>query len=129
MTHATGTTPAPTRSEKTSGAAHSYLLAALCTCALLLAAFVRLPYGFYVLLRVGVCISSIYLAIEAHERKLVLGSLIFAANAVLFNPLFPVRMRRADWEVTNLITAGVFGVWLVYCVLRDKPWKKSVEAV
>src|SRR5690349_12159532 len=66
---------------------------------LLLAVSTRLPYGFYTFLRIVVCGTAIWLAVEAYQlRKLPLAWVVLGALAVLFNPLIPIYMRRAQWR-------------------------------
>jgi hypothetical protein len=33
---------------------------------------------------------------------------IMAADAVIFNPLLPLRMSRSDWRLFDLAAAGMF---------------------
>lgn len=98
-----------------------YLSITICIVALLLASFVDdWPYAFYILLRVGVCTVSLYWTIEASKRKQVFWAWALGANAVLFNPVLPIRMAREDWELVNLLAAAFLLSWLLFSVYRDK---------
>jgi FtsH-binding integral membrane protein len=75
---------------------------------LVLAVFGRWPYFLYVLLRLVVCVSAVYLAIEAYKLRRTTWGWIMAAAGVLFNPVIPIRMARADWQALDLLGAVVF---------------------
>lgn len=86
------------------------ILLLICGGILCLAATTRWHYYFYVLLRLLICSASVFLASRQAMRKSTLWAWTFGAVAVLFNPVFPVRMARQDWQVINLLTATAFGV-------------------
>ena len=79
---------------------------------LMLAVFAQWPYFLYVLLRLVVCVSAVYLAVQAHELRKTAWVWVMAAAAVLFNPVIPVRMARSDWQVVDFLGAAVFAVGL-----------------
>ena len=67
-----------------------------------------LPYGYFTLMRFVVCSISIYLAYKAYEEdKESLWVWALGFVAVLFNPIFPIYLKRVQWEVIDLWT-GVF---------------------
>jgi len=78
------------------------------SCALLLlAAFSSWPYGFYQLMRVVVCVSSVYLLFESKRIGKSFWSWTMGGIALLFNPIIPVHMRRSDWQPIDFLTAMV----------------------
>jgi hypothetical protein len=77
---------------------------------LLLAAGDHFPYGFYILLRFVVCGTALFFASEAYRRGRELWLWVLGALAVLFNPLVPVRMRRQDWELFDVLGAMLLTV-------------------
>lgn len=79
---------------------------------LLLAVTTQLPYGFYTFLRIVVCGSATWLTIEALQSKEVILAWLLGAVAVLFNPIFPIYMRRTQWRWFDFITLFVFAVSL-----------------
>ena len=91
-----------------------------CILALLLAAFSRWPYGFYVLLRLGVCAVSVYWAVEMFKQKQTVWTWALGANAVLFNPVLPVHMARSGWEVVNLLDALFLVAWATASFYRER---------
>ncbi len=80
----------------------------VCGAILTVAAFSDWPYSMYVLLRLFVCCSSAYIAFRLYSGRRVLLVWVFGAISLLFNPILPIRMSRADWERTNAITAVIF---------------------
>ncbi len=85
---------------------------------LLLAAVGGWRYGFYTLLRLVVCGSAIYLAVQANKLRKSAWVWVMGGTAVLFNPLVPVRVHRSDWQVLDFIGAVVFGTSLF--TIREK---------
>jgi len=86
--------------------------------ALLVAAFTRLPYFFYVLLRVLICTASAYLSTKRYQERQTPWVWTFGAIALLFNPVLPVHMTRADWQMINILIAVFFAGWAVYSMNR-----------
>ena len=62
---------------------------------------------FYVLLRWIVCGVAGYSAYRAGVEKKAGWFGIFAAIALLYNPVFPVHLTRAVWTPIFLITSAV----------------------
>jgi hypothetical protein len=73
---------------------------------LVLIATLRLSYGYYVFLRWVVCATCIYGAGAAAQEDHA-WAWILTAVALLFNPIVPVRMRREEWFVFDVLAAGV----------------------
>ena len=87
---------------------------------LMVAAFGRWPYSFYVLMRLVVCGSAAYLALGAYRDKSQSWMWIMGAVALLFNPLVPVHMSRHDWQRLDVVGAFVFAIHLVIIIRRTK---------
>ena len=68
------------------------------------------PYGYYMLLRVVVCIAAALLAFDIYRRagEVTLGCTAFIAMAILFNPILPVHLTRTIWSFINLAGAALF---------------------
>jgi hypothetical protein len=81
---------------------------------LLLAVIGRWPYAFYTLLRVVVCATAIYVAIWAGALKKPTWIWLMAIVAFLFNPIVPVRLPRADWQLIDVLVAGIFVAALLF---------------
>jgi hypothetical protein len=94
------------------------ILLGACVGALLVAALARWPYFVYVLLRVLICTASVYLSSKRYKEHRTPSVWAFAAIALLFNPVLPVRMTRPDWQAINVLTAIFFIAWLVYSTIQ-----------
>ena len=74
---------------------------------LLLAAPNDWPRGFYQMLRVVVCASAAYVAVQTSDHRRawpwVMGGIV-----VLFNPIVPITFAQRDWQAID------FGVALVF---------------
>lgn len=70
------------------------------------------PYGYYMLLRLFLCGTSLFLLAGAN---LVLGDWqrwALGGFAVLYNPILPIRLGEKDiWAVLNVATVVLF--WVV----------------
>jgi hypothetical protein len=84
--------------------------------ALLFLAVLPLPYTYYEILRVAVCLGVIYLLVK--EWPLLEGQTkgAFIVIAVLFNPFSPVYLSKITWVVIDIIT----GVYLIQLKIDKK---------
>lgn len=101
-----------------------YVALGISAIVLLLAAFTRWPYFFYILLRTLVCAVSADWSRRAYIEERTAWAWIFGGTAVLYNPLLPVHMHRSDWELINLVTAVFFLVWIAISRLQERHSKK-----
>jgi CheY-like chemotaxis protein len=62
------------------------------------------PYGYYILLRWVCCGIFIYLAIQALEEEKQSWVWVFGITALVYNPIFRVRLNRELWSIINLVT-------------------------
>jgi len=85
---------------------------------LLVLALLPWPYGYYTFLRLGVCAVSGWLAYEQwrHDNAVSGWVVGLGATALLFNPLSPIHLTRAIWNVLDLAAAGFLVAHL--CALR-----------
>ena len=83
--------------------------------AALLLAIPPLPYLFYIALRLLVSGSAVYLIVR-HQRRwqnqMNGWKLLFAAIAIVYNPVIPVYLPKIIWIVVNLVTAVLFYIHL-----------------
>jgi CheY-like chemotaxis protein len=77
----------------------------------LLAVWSRWPYGTYAILRFAVCATSVYLAARSYEVGQRAWAWVNGITAALFNPFFPLRLRRGQWEILDFGAAFVFALW------------------
>jgi len=75
----------------------------------LLTALFQMPYQYYMLLRVIVASVCVFAAFEiykqSHNSSWVI---VFLMIAIIYNPIFPVRLGREVWAIVNLGTIAVF---------------------
>ena len=85
--------------------------------ALLLLAVAPLPYGYYTLLRIVVCIVFAWAAVVAlsQERAALPWALGFVA--VLFNPIVPIHLPKVVWVPID-VSAGIFALWATTALAR-----------
>ena len=98
-----------------------YLVLLIIAAAMLLIARVRLPYDYYMVLRLAVCAVSIAIAVNANRAQHMFLTWSFGVVAVLYNPFLRVHLTRDIWQVLNLMTVAFFA-YAVYIVetLRKK---------
>ena len=75
--------------------------------------FADLPYGYYTLLRLFLCGTSLFFWLG---NKIVFDDWhrwILAATAVLYNPVVPIRIgEKGIWEILNVATVILF--WVIF---------------
>ncbi len=81
------------------------------TCMLLLA-LGAMPYGYYILLKIAVCVTFVTLAIALKEAGAGGLMLVAWAFAALYNPIVRIPFSKEVWSVINLIT--IAAVWISY---------------
>ena len=69
-----------------------------------------MPYGYYNILRVVVCVSAIFMTVRATKTPNgQLAMWLFAGLALLYNPVLPVHLNeKAIWMMVNAVTAVLF---------------------
>ena len=85
-----------------------HLAPCLIVAAALFIATGRMPYGYYQLLRWGVCGAACYVAWTAYRFDHAWAVWPFIAVAVLFNPIAPFRLSRGTWAVLDAAAAFSF---------------------
>lgn len=77
---------------------------------LLLLALLPMPYGYYTLVRICICLYSAFLAYKSWQKNIQLWMWIFIVIAVLFNPIIPIYLSRELWAIIDIVVAIVFFV-------------------
>ena len=73
----------------------------------------RMPYGYYTLLKLVVSLGSAVLAWNLwHGQQGYIRwiAAVFLMCGLLFNPIIPVHLTRPEWEPINLGALVLFGV-------------------
>ena len=79
--------------------------------AMLLLAMADMPSGYYVFMRIVVCLACAVVAYGSYKREDSLNSsaILFGLMAILFNPIIPVYLYdREIWMPIDIIGAIVF---------------------
>lgn len=63
-----------------------------------------LPYDYYMLLRVIVFISALYIVSHNKDEWLY----VFLGIAILFNPVFPIYLSKPLWIPIDIITGVIY---------------------
>ena len=81
----------------------------------------RLPYGYYVFLRLVVCAAAGFVVWQLFRAGGVsrIFAVAFALLALLYNPIFPVRLTRETWAPINVLTACLFGAGAFFALRRS----------
>lgn len=86
---------------------------------MLLIALAPLPYGYYQLMRLVVCICAGVIAYRRHgEEGFTAWTIALTALAVLFNPLIPIHLTREVWSVLNVISSALLAFNFVRMRIR-----------
>ncbi|MCC6229859.1 MAG: hypothetical protein IT432_11600 [Phycisphaerales bacterium] len=90
-------------------------LACMVAAAMCVFALADLPYGYYTLLRLVVCATSISVGLQLVMTGRVRWSLLAWGVALLYNPLVRVGLERDVWAMVNLGTAATLmvGAWMM----------------
>ena len=80
---------------------------------MLLLALAPLPYGYYILLRLVVCVAFAWTAFDFSQEGRAPVAAVFVVGALLFNPIIPVHLNRELWAVLDVAAAALagWGVW------------------
>lgn len=86
---------------------------AIASTAAVLAGFLPLPYGGYMLIRIVLCLTAVVGLVKALERSLAFWIWAYGVIAVLYNPVLPVRLGRGSkglWIILGLVSLGF--IWV-----------------
>lgn len=86
---------------------------------LLLIALLPMPYGYYTLVRICICLYSGFLAYKSWKEKIDMWMWIFIVVAVLFNPIIPIYLDRGLWAMIDIATAIVFFISISRLNIRE----------
>jgi hypothetical protein len=89
----------------------TFLALATASTAAVIVGLFPMPYDYYMLSRVVICLTAALGFARAVEREKHAWLWVFGAVAVLYNPVLPVRLGvKAVWVVLNLATLVLFWV-------------------
>ena len=90
----------------------SIILTALAV--LLLLCLVKMPYGFYQIVRFLAFAGFGYLAYLEYKGKNIDRMVLFVVLALLFQPFLPLSLGRVIWNIVDVVVA----VYLVYLLVK-----------
>jgi len=78
---------------------------------LVIAPLVKFPYGFYVLLRLIVSVSSAVIIYRSYNDTKSINPTIIVYGLILliFNPIIPVHLSREIWLPIDFLVAAIYG--------------------
>lgn len=88
----------------------NFKIVRLIAAGMLVLAIADLPYGYYTLLRIIICVLAGFTAYIASELEKKPWLWIFVAIAILFNPIIPIYLDKETWAIIDIIVAGLFMV-------------------
>lgn len=71
--------------------------------ALFFVCLAKMPYGYYQLVRFIAMVGFVYLAYRNFEEGNKLSSYVFAALAILFQPLLKIDLGRTIWNIVDVV--------------------------
>jgi len=83
---------------------------------LLIAMFEGLPYGYFQLIRLIVCGTTIYLAWLAYSINNHKWIWFFGFIAIIFNPVYSLHFGRELWRIIDIVVA----VFLFFSIFKFK---------
>jgi len=72
---------------------------------LFLLCLLKMPYGYYELVRFLALIGFAYLAYQANQQNNNTATIIYAALALLFQPFFKITLGRDLWNIVDVVVA------------------------
>lgn len=80
---------------------------------MLFLAILPFPYGYYILLRLIICGTSVYLTWFAKNINRQGWMWTMGFIALLFNPIIPIPLDKVTWSLVDLVVVILFIVFLV----------------
>jgi hypothetical protein len=78
-----------------------------------------LPYGFYMLLRITICLTAVVGLVRAREERRPSWLWIYGVLSVLYNPVLPVHlMAKSLWIMINIATIAL--LWKGLMVIGNR---------
>ncbi len=85
-------------------------ISSLIAIGLLLLAIAKLPYGYYMFLRIVITIIAITNALEEVKSLKKIWLIVFIIIAIIYNPIIPIYLKKHIWIPINITVAGIFTV-------------------
>src|SRR5690554_6750769 len=83
---------------------------------LLLLCLLKMPYGYYQLVRFVALVGFGFLAYQANQNDNLTATFVYIALALLFQPFFKIALGRELWNIVDVVV----GVWLLISLFTNK---------
>ena len=90
---------------------------------LFLICLLKMPYGFYELVRIVSLIGFSLLAYHSYNQKNNNLTIIYIGLAILFQPIFKIALGRTLWNITDIIVA----IFLILTIVNPNIENKIKE--
>lgn len=78
----------------------------------------NMPYGYYQFVRFLALVGFAFLSYRSYEKNDKVLTFIFAALAILFQPLLKISLGRQLWNIVDVVV----GIWLITSIfIKRKP--------
>ena len=84
-----------------------HIIPVIIACVMLLGAIAENPYGYYMVLRVVVCATSLLVLYVGVQSEKSWAVWTYGVTALLFNPFLRVHLTRQIWALLDLGAAGL----------------------
>ena len=81
---------------------------------LLFLCLLKMPYGFYQLVRFVAMVGFVILAYQANARQDKTEMIIYACLAILFQPFVKIALGRDIWNIVDIIV-GIGLIITIFC--------------
>ena len=91
--------------------------------ALLIGCLFKVPYAYFTITRVLVCVGFYFLAFKDEEesnRQSILGF-----GILLFQPIFKIPFGRFVWNVIDVVVAALMLIWIVIDLIKYLDGKRK----
>lgn len=88
---------------------------------LLFLCVLKMPYGFYQLVRFLALVGFGFLAYQANQQNSNTATFIYIALALLFQPFFKIALGRDLWNVVDVVV----GIGLLLSIFKNKSLPKT----
>jgi hypothetical protein len=98
--------------------------------ALLFVALLKLPMGYYTLMKFAICGTACFVAIRYFNEndEVTFKTIIFGVIGIIFNPFIPLYIgKKSVWAVIDVIVAIIFLGTIIY--FREFPFRLKKEKI
>jgi len=80
-----------------------------------------LPYGFFTILKLIICLGSTYISIFSYKNQKFLSVLYLIFVIILFNPVVPIYFQKDEWKIIDVVIGLSFLLLIFLLNLNNKP--------